>query len=107
MTGDGSIVVGSQAEVLRCYSPKSFQKAVTSFPSIGLEISHVDITFDVKLILVTTTNFLMLFSSSESGVPGIAFERKLGKKISFSTYLCLTPLDQQLARQARFFWQIR
>jgi hypothetical protein len=99
--GDRQFVVGSRTRVLRLYCPRSLKKAVAKLPTIGLEISHVDVTFDGKLVLATTAQMLVLFSlhSSEGDT---SFRKGLGKKVSLPINLCLTIDDENLTYGSKF-----
>ncbi|GAB2231008.1 hypothetical protein Drorol1_Dr00027293 [Drosera rotundifolia] len=59
-TGDGSIVMGSVDGKIRLYSSNSMREAKTTFPGLGLPITHVDVTYDGKWVFGTTDTYLVL-----------------------------------------------
>lgn len=59
---DRLLMTGSKAGIVMLYSSKNITRAITSFPSIYLNILDIDVTFNGKWILGKIENKLLLFN---------------------------------------------
>ena len=66
-TGDGCIAVGSEDGKIRLYGDSSMRQAKTSFPGLGSPITHIDVTYDGKWILATTSTCLRAAAHRDQG----------------------------------------
>ena len=112
-TGDGCIAVGSEDGKIRLYGDSSMRQAKTSFPGLGSPITHIDVTYDGKWILATTSTCLVLLHTvikdSKTGDLTNGFKTKAGDLASLAALLKLKPEDAARARGApltrgKFTW---
>ena len=112
-TGDGCIAVGSEDGKIRLYGDSSMRQAKTSFPGLGSPITHIDVTYDGKWILATTSTCLVLLHTvikdPKTGDLTNGFKTKAGERIAAPRLLKLKPEDAARARGApltrgKFTW---
>lgn len=112
-TGDGSIAVGSDDGKIRLYGDSSMRQAKTSFPGLGSPITHIDVTYDGKWILATTSTCLVLLHTvvkdGKTGELTNGFKTKAGSSIAAPRLLKLKPEDALKANGAplqkgKFTW---
>ena len=112
-TGDGSIAVGSDDGKIRLYADSSMRQAKTSFPGLGSPITHIDVTYDGKWILATTSTCLVLLHTvvkdGKTGELTNGFKTKAGSSIAAPRLLKLKPEDALKANGAplqkgKFTW---
>jgi hypothetical protein len=80
--GDGYIVVGSDDGQIRMYSDKSLTRANTAIPGLGAAITAVDVTYDGKWVLATTSNYLMVVKTVYKARPSLPFMMRVTPEIA-------------------------
>jgi hypothetical protein len=112
-SGDGYVVVGSSDGKVRLYSEKTLSQAKTAIPSLGGPITAVDVTYDGKWVLATTSRYLMVvkttYKERDSHRELCGFTSKMGREAPAPRLLRLKVED--VARtggapleKARFTW---
>lgn len=102
-SGEGYVVVGSEDGTVRLYnnSDKGLNRASTSFPSLGVPVTFVDVTYDAEWIVATTDTYLMIIKTAyidaKSGKSTHGFKGRLGKNACAPRLLRLKPEDWQMA----------
>ena len=112
-TGDGCIAVGSEDGKIRLYGDSSMRQAKTSFPGLGSPITHIDVTYDGKWILATTSTCLVLLHTvlkdPKTDELTNGFKTKAGERLAAPRLLKLKPEDAARAKGApltrgKFTW---
>ena len=102
-SGDGFVAVGSQDGKIRLFGSNKamedygFARACTAVPGLGLPIMSIDVSFDAKFVVATTSKYLIVVSTSFKDAKGSltnGFVSRMGAQTPAPRLLKLKPEDR-------------